>query len=147
MFALVAAKSRIQEINGFDQSFRRGFDHSGELDFLLRWSMHALHEYGITDKAMLMHPGLPANEQDVEEMKFQSSITRRVFMDRYDEKSIADLKAPYSLELPLVEVNYAHTYPALMEVEESSLDLDAEDVKDLTTFSKRPSSDFIVEVI
>jgi hypothetical protein len=142
LFSFVASKSNIQSMNGFDQTFARGFDHSGELDFLLRWAMKG-YDFQITDKASVFHPGLPANQQDVEEMKFQSSVVRRYFMDRYGEDMIATLKPPFVVELPLIEVNSALTLSPLMEVKTEEQTFP--EVKDAFTFSKRPNSAFIVE--
>jgi hypothetical protein len=145
LFSFVVSKKNFDKVNGFDRVFSRGFDHSGELDFLLRWGM-AGFGFDITDKTKMLHPGIPAVNMDVEEMRFQSSINRRYFMDRWGEEFIGKLKPPLSLDLPLIEVNDAHSLGPLMEVSIEEPEW-PRDIKDIYTFAKLPSDKFIVEVI
>ena len=145
LFAFVASKSNIQQVNGFDRVFSRGFDHSGELDFLLRWGMKGF-EFDISDFTQILHPGIPAVNMDVEQMKFQSSVNRRYFMDRWGEEFISRLKPPLSLDLPLVEVSDALTLGPLMEVDIEDPEW-PEDIKDVYTFAKVPNENYIVEEI
>ena len=145
LFAFVASKANIEQINGFDRVLSRGFDHSGELDFLLRWGMNGF-EFDICDTTQVVHPGIPAVNMDVEQMKFHSSINRRYFMDRWGEEFISKLKPPLSLDLPLIEVNDALTLGPLMEVDTQDPDW-PEYVKDVFTFAKIPSDRYIVEVV
>jgi hypothetical protein len=145
LFSFVADKKNIQVVNGFDRVFSRGFDHSGELDFLLRWGMKGFN-FDISDATQLLHPGIPAVNMDVEQMKFQSSVNRRYFMDRWGEEFIGKLKPPLSLDLPLTEITDALTLGPLMEVPIEEPEWPHE-VKDIFTFSKIPSDHYIVEVI
>jgi hypothetical protein len=145
LFSFVASKKNLDEVNGFDRVFSRGFDHSGELDLILRWGIKGFH-FDITDETKILHPGIPAVNMDVEQMKFQSSINRRYFMDRWGEEFIGKLKPPLSLDLSLIETNDAHTLGQLMEVPIEEPEWPHE-VKDIFTFSKIPSDHYIVEVI
>ena len=144
LFTFVADKNNIQKINGFDRVLSRGFDHSGELDFLLRWGIAGFN-FDISDETKILHPGIPAANMDVEQMRLESSINRRYFMDRWGEEFIAKLKPPLSLDLQLIEVMDAHTLGPLMEVDTEEPDYP--EVKDAFKFAKRPNDHFIVEVI
>lgn len=144
LFSFVADKRNIQAVNGFDRVLSRGFDHSGELDFLLRWGMKGF-DFDISDSTQILHPGIPAINMDVEQMKFQSSINRRYFMDRWGEEFVSKLQPPLSLDLPLIEVNDALTLGPLMETEIDEPDWP--EIKDVFTFAKVPSEKYIVEVI
>lgn len=145
LFAFVANKEDIQKVNGFDRVFSRGFEHSGELDFLLRWGM-AGNRFEISDETKILHPGIPASNIGIEQMRFQSSINRRYFMDRWREKFIDKLKPPYSLDLQLIEVNDAHTLGPLMYVETEEPEW-PDYIVDPFTFAKLPSEHFIAEVV
>jgi hypothetical protein len=144
LFCFVASKSDMIKVNGFDRKFARGFDHTGELDFLLRWNMDG-NIYDITEEVSLLHPGQPPANVSMDEMRFTSSITRRYFFDRFGDDFIAKLKPPYHLDAPLIEVNHALTYEPFMEVicEEQHFD----PIKDAFTFAKRPTEHFVVEQI
>ena len=146
MFSFVAPIDKMKKINGFDRYLSRGFDHCSELDFLLRWNM-AGFQYNITDEVQVLHPGLPASQEEIEEMKFQSAIIRRYFFDRYGEEFISRLKPPYNLEAALIEVNHALTLNPLSSIGVELQQFDSEDFKDIFSFAKIPSSRYIVEEV
>lgn len=148
LFGYTARVQDVKSVNGFDQVFRRGFDHMGELDFLLRWQMKG-YEYEIANGDHLFHPGLAADQNELQEMQHQSSINRRYFFDRYGEDLINSLPQPYRLETQLIEVNHAKTLDPLSQViiDKSHVDVSEEQIKDAFSFAKRPNEDFIVEVI
>jgi len=143
LFAFVASKKNILNIGGFDRKFSRGFDHSGELDFLLRWNMGGF-DYNISGDVLALHPGLAPANLPVEEMKFQSSIQRRYFFDRYGEEFIAKLQPPYNMENPLIEVNHALTYTPLTAQPIKAQTFFPEQIKDPFTFAKIKDSHYIV---
>lgn len=144
LFAFAANKKNLDDVNGFDQTFRRGYDHLGELDFLLRWGMKG-YKYSMMGGEHLLHPGLTANEHEIRDMQFQSSINRRYFFDRYTEEFVDTLEPPYRLEQPLLESNQARTLSPLSEVSFTTNPISAPHVKDPFSFSKRPNKAFIVE--
>lgn len=148
LFSFVTSIKDIKSINGFDQVFRRGFDHTGELDFLLRWNMKG-YSYSISDGEHIMHPGLTAERGEIQEMQFQSSINRRYFFDRYGEELINHLQAPYKLDMSLIDVNSAKTLDPLSHVfiDHNAIDLSVEDIKDAFSFAKRPNKHFVIEEI
>jgi hypothetical protein len=115
MFVWVARKQDILSINGFDLVFRRGYDHMGELDFLLRWSSAGL-TYDICDEGMVLYPGIAADQDKINEMQYQSSICRRYFFDRYGEDFINNLDVPFKADLNLIEVSHALTLSPLSYV-------------------------------
>lgn len=146
LFAFVADKRDYNKVNGFDTRFGRGYDHTGELDFLLRWNM-AGFIYGFTRETHLFHPGITANSQEeLQDMQFQSSINRRYFFDRYGEDMINNLKPPYSTTTSLIDVNHALTLAPLSQcaVEDRPR---FKPITDAFTFSKLPHETLIREVI
>jgi hypothetical protein len=143
LICFVADRSAIQALGGFDLTFRRGFDHLGELDFLLRWVL-AGNQYEISDQVELLHPGIAASQEDVQTMQFHSSITRRYFFDRWTEQFIGSLKPPFKIDNPLIEVNHALTMGELAELQ--TFELDATLAPTCYEFSKRPHTEYIEEV-
>lgn len=148
LFCFVGSKHEIQDMNGFDQNFRRGFDHLGDVDFLLRWSLCGNQTHQISENMLVLHPGLVAESpQELQRMQFESSIPRRNFYDRYGEDFINRLKPPYRIETPVIEVNHAHTMDPLSTIvlddTEEYFDASESNTVDLE-FLKRPSSDFII---
>jgi hypothetical protein len=117
LLAFTADRDDVLKVGGFDPVLGRGYDHTGELDFLLRWAMHGL-EYVIQDDPTIFHPGLTAESQDeLNHMQFQSSINRRYFFDRYGDDFINNLQPPFKSDTSLVEVSHARTFDPLTIVE------------------------------
>jgi hypothetical protein len=148
LFSLVLRKQDYDQMNGFDTMLSRGFDHTGELDFLLRWNMKGF-SYRMSESVQVFHPGIAANtREELEEMQFQSSINRRYFFDRYGERFIAELKSPYKADINMIEVNHALTYEPLSEVildENAFAQLD--EVRDAFTFNKWYHKNLVQEVL
>jgi hypothetical protein len=120
LLAFTADKNDVLKVGGFDPVLGRGYDHTGELDFLLRWAMHGL-EYVIQDDPAIFYPGLTADTQDeLNDMKFQSLINHRYFFDRYGDDFINNLKPPFRVDTSLIEVSHARTFDPLTVVEWSS---------------------------
>jgi hypothetical protein len=147
LFAFVADRDKVRAINGFDPVFSRGFDHAGELDFVLRWVMSG-NIYDITSEAEVLHPGIPANRDAMEDIQLQSAVNRRYFFDKYGEDFLNGLKSPLRLDIPLIEVNHALTLSPLMikAVEDQDITPAADDYDRIMTFHKRPNSHYVVEV-
>ena len=148
LFTFVLRKQDYESMNGFDTMLSRGYDHTGELDFLLRWNMKG-YSYLMSDDVQIFHPGIAANSrEELDEMQFQSSINRRYFFDRYGEQFIANLKPPYKSDINMIEVNHGLTYDPLSEV---ILDEDAfgqfDEVKDAFTFNKWYHKNLVQEVL
>lgn len=113
LLAFTADKNDVLKVGGFDPVLGRGYDHLGELDFLLRWAMHGL-EYKIVDDPAVFHPALSAESQDeLNEMQFQSSVNHRYFFDRYGDEFIEKLKPPFKVNANLIEVSHARTFDPL----------------------------------
>jgi len=147
LFSLVLSKADYLSMNGFDTILSRGFDHTGELDFLLRWNMKG-YSYVMSEEAHVFHPGISANSQEeLNEMQFQSSINRRYFFDRYGESFINGLKPPYKSDINMIEVNHALTYDPLSEVILDDFDEQLEEVKDAFTFNKWYHENLVQEVL
>jgi hypothetical protein len=146
LFSFVANKEDIESVGGFDRVLSRGFDHSGELDFLLRWKL-AGNSFYITPEPTVLHPGIPAANMSIDEMRFHSAINRRYFMDRWGDEFISKLQPPYSLDMALIEVNDALTLGPLMHVKSEDPEMSISSFNDIFTFSKRPDSHFVVEEI
>ena len=146
LFAFVASKTDYLKMNGFDTMLSRGYDHTGELDFLLRWNMAGLG-YEMTEEHHIFHPGISANsQQELEEMQFQSIINRRYFFDRYGEEFISALRPPYKADMAMIEVNHALTFAPLSEVIVDDIP-QFEPIKDAFDFNKWPSSMVIAEEV
>lgn len=148
LFAFVLSKKNLEKMGGFDTKFGRGYDHTGELDTLLRWNM-AGFDHQMTEDVFIFHPGISASSQEeMNRMQFESSVNRRYFFDRYGEEQINKLKPPYKADVNMVEVNHALTYDPLSEV---ILDDDSqqqkEPIKDAFTFSKWPTDMLVEEVL
>ena len=148
LFAFVLDKKDYNKMGGFDTRLSRGFDHTGELDFLLRWYM-AGHGYEMTEDIHIFHPGIAANSrEELEAMQFESSINRKYFFDRYGEDFIKNLQPPFKADVNMIEVNHALTLDPLSEV---ILDDDAvtdmSHVKDPFDFAKWPTERMVQEVI
>jgi hypothetical protein len=153
LFCFVGSKREIQKMHGFDQVFRRGFDHLGDVDFLLRWVLAGNTPHFISENMLVLHPGLVAESpEELNRMQFESSITRRNFYDRYGEEFINRLKPPFRLETPVIEVNHALTMDPLSSVIREDLDVGGwedmirSDGRGNLEFSKRDPADFILEV-
>jgi hypothetical protein len=146
LFSFVASKSNVEKINGFDLNFRQGYDHIGDLDFLLRWNMAGL-DYQITEDALLLHPGLAVDQEDIEKMHMESSIPRRYFFDRYDPKFISELEYPYKLEPGLIDVCRAETMIPLSEVVYPDYIETFPAIEHAFDFSKLPPEVFVKEVL
>jgi len=122
LLTFLASRADVLDIGGFDPILGRGFDHTGEVDFLLRWATRG-YSYEITEDVHVFHPGITANSQEeLNEMQFQSSINRRYFFDRYGDDFIDKLKPPYKADIRLMEVNHALTYDPLTEVDWNQCD-------------------------
>lgn len=148
LFALVLNKRNYNKMGGFDTRLSRGFDHTGELDFLLRW--HAAgFSYEMTEDVHIFHPGISANSrEELEAMQFESSINRKYFFDRYGEDFIKELRPPFKADVNMVEVNHAMTLDPLSEVildDDAVVDMDH--VKDPFDFAKWPNEKLVQEVI
>ena len=104
LFCFVASVEKIKNINGFDQVFRRGFDHLGDVDFLLRWKLSG-QEYKMIEEPLLLHPGLVGESpEEIQKMHFESAINRRYFYDRYGEDVINRLKPPFKVDSQVIDV-------------------------------------------
>jgi hypothetical protein len=148
LFTFVLSKKDYDSMNGFDTMLSRGYDHTGELDFLLRWNMKG-YTYFMSEDVQVFHPGIAANSrEELDEMQFQSSINRRYFFDRYGEQFISSLKPPYKSDVNMVEVSHALTLDPLSEVvldEEAFNQFD--EIKDAFTFNKWYHKNLVQEVL
>jgi len=142
LFAFVASRDDVKRIGGFDPVFARGFDHAGELDFMIRWAMKN-NTYDINGDITVLHPGIPTTRASLEEMQFHSTVNRRYFYDRYGEEFINKLKPPLKLDLPLIEVNHALTLSPFMvkPLDDQFVDLQPK----AFDFMKRPLDYYVVE--
>ena len=139
----VAGRDEVRSLNGFDPAFRRGYDHMGELDFLLRWVL-AGKSYEISDQVELLHPGIAASQEDVQTMQFHSSVVRRYFFDRWTEAFVGQLKPPFKIDNPLIEVNHALTLDDLVSMDSHEINRDL--APEIGEFAKRPYEHYVEEV-
>lgn len=146
LFSFVLSKENYEAMGGFDTRLGRGFDHTGELDFLLRWNMKG-YSYHMSEDTHIFHPGMAADSQEeMQMMQFESSINRRYFFDRYGEDFINKLQPPYKADVNMIEVSHALTLDPLSEAIVCEF-TDFDPVKDAFSFSKIPTEEIVKEVI